>query len=204
MGLKLVGEYQVTDDGVVIEGQLKDSKIHEVASLLKPFGTITLFAGQGKDGISEKYNVPNPKFRPYILHNGLLKRDDEKEFVKIEGAFSYDGNAYYRDGSIFYANLGVQYNHGAGCNIIDQANVASFTARNPKKRLITNSAWIWNVANDGSFKVKLRGLANRHMMTMVIGNAAKMANHIQLLAEKLLDKSEMFTRAAIDEHGGLY
>lgn len=205
MGLKLTGEYQLVDDGVMIEGELRGSKIHELSKLFKPFSTITLYSGMNKDGLADKYQVPHPRFRTYLLHQQFLTREDEKEFVRLEGPFSYNGRSYYRDGGAFYMSMGVQYSHGDGRNIVDKKKVMSFTGRTAKThRLCTNSAWIWNVRSDGTFSIKLRGLANRHMMTMVIGNAAKMANHLQMIAEKVLDKSELFTHEYITEHGGLY
>lgn len=200
MGVKLTGEYQVVDDGVVVEGKIDGSHIYDLAQLFKVFGTISLYAGQSKDGIAEQYKVPHPGFRSYIMSNGLFSYEDEKDILKgiNPDTLPYNARPYFREGSVVLNWLGVQYNHGDGRNIIDQREVIALNGRSRRvKRLLTNSAWVWGVKADGTFGVKLRGLANRHMMTMVVGNALKMANHLEAMAVKCLDKPEKFSKEAI-------
>lgn len=209
--MKLVGEYEITDNGVLIEGQIKDSHIHDVRSLLKPIGEIRLYHGEKPKGYSSgerpnAYLVPHHGYRGYILRHvpDVITPDVDREYVPIRKGLKVDDSfaIYYRDGSTFSANMGVIYEDGDGRTIMDERVYTSLQSmKRQKSRFMTNSAWVWNVAKDGSFRVELHGLVNRHIMTVVLENATKLAKYIDNVLVKTLDHPKVFTSEKVIADG---
>jgi hypothetical protein len=199
--MKLTGEYELTDQGVVIEGQIKDSHIHEVRALFKPFKTIRIYRGEVEQ-TGQVYHVPHPQYRPYIIRNvpGICTPEREREFVALPTRMVVQDNVYYHDCVTFSLNMGVMYSDCDGRTVMSNGRVFSYLGqRRQRARLVTNSAWVWGADESGNFKIEMLGMVNRHIMTVVLANATKLAKYIDTVLVRALDKPEEFTQEKIVE-----
>ena len=204
MSMKLVGEYELTDDGVKIEGKILNSHIAEIRTLFKPFLETKMYCGEKPnytpDDIPMSYCVPHPQYRAYVRRvlPGVITPEKDKRFIKMGQSILDRQECYYSDAQTFTHNLGVQYGSGEGRSIMDTKTVFNFSSmKRNKSKLLTNSAWVWNAKSDGDFKIELLGLINKHMMTVVLANATKLARYIDEVLVGVLDHPEKFTEDAV-------
>jgi len=209
--MKLVGEYELTETGVSIEGQIKGSKIADVRKMLKGFQTFRIFKGDSnlEDSKSTYYQVPHTYYRSYIRKNlpDLLTPETEKDYIKFPKTMAYINqasfNMYYNDFSTIANNMGVLYGDCEGKDIMRQISyidLHKFASR--RIGLCTNSAWVWTADESGNFKIDLNGLVNRHIMTVLLSNATKLAKYIDEVLVRVLDHEDKFTEEAIQESQG--
>jgi len=202
--MKLVGEYELTDDGVKIEGKILNSHIAEIRTLFKPFSETKMYCGEKlsytPSDIPMSYRVPHPQYRAYIRRvlPGVITPEKDKRFIKMGESVPEHQEIYYSDAQSFTNNLGVQYGSGEGRSIMDTKTVFNFSSmKRNKSKLLTNSAWVWNAKSDGEFKIELFGLINKHMMTVVLSNATKLARYIDEVLVGVLDHPEKFTEDSV-------
>jgi len=202
--MKLEGEYELTEHGVTIEGKLNNSHVHDVKQLFTVFGNISCFYGgqlRRPDDNAQyprtgMYSIPGVKYRPYLAINfpELINPDVESKYISLRNApITGDKVDAYRDANIFANNMGLIWGVDEGQCVMDQRVFYSlYNMKRGARRLLTNSAWIWDVPKDGHFKVQLHGLVNKHMMTVLLENATRLARYIDEVLVKTLDKPEMF------------
>jgi hypothetical protein len=191
--MKLIGEYQLHDNGVTIEGRINDSHIHEVRQLFSGFGTVHMYKGD-VDQTGMVYHVPHPMYRPYIMRHIPEICTPEREMGFVDLAPLQHRDVYYGDASVFANNMGIIYREGDGRSVMDNRRIHQYRSRlRPRMRLLTNSAWVWNANERGEFKIDIYGLANRHMMTVLIANATKLAKYIDTVLVRALDTPDKFT-----------
>lgn len=198
--MKLVGEYELTDDGVKIEGRILNSHIAEIRTLFAPFSETRMYCGEkptyDPNDVPMSYNVPHPQYRAYVRRvlPSVITPEKDKRFIKMGDSVPTHQEMYYSDAQSFTNNLGVQYGSGEGRSIMDTKTVFNFSSmKRNKSKLLTNSAWVWNAKSDGDFKIELYGLINKHMMTVVLANATKLARYIDEVLVGVLDYPEKFT-----------
>lgn len=202
--MKLVGEYELTDDGVKIEGKILNSHIAEIRTLFAPFNDTKMYCGERPNytpnDVPMSYRVPHPQYRAYVRRvlPGVITPEKDKRFIKMGESILSHQECYYSDAQSFTNNLGVQYGSGEGRSIMDTKTVFNFSSmKRNKSKLLTNSAWVWNAKSDGDFKIELFGLINKHMMTVVLANATKLARYIDEVLVGVLDHPEKFTNDAV-------
>ena len=202
--MKLVGEYELTDDGVKIEGKILNSHIAEIRTLFKSFQETKMYCGEKPNytpsDIPASYCVPHPQYRAYVRRvlPGVITPEKDKRFIKMGESVPDHQECYYSDAQSFTHNLGVQYGSGEGRSIMDTKTVFNFSSmKRNRSKLLTNSAWVWNAKSDGDFKIELYGLINKHMMTVVLANATKLARYIDEVLVGVLDHPEKFANDAI-------
>lgn len=199
--MKLVGEYELTDNGVKIVGKINDSHIHEVRQLLKPFKTIRLYRGDVENS-NQVYHVPHQSYRPYIMRHvpGIITPEKDAQYVALPKKIGHDLDPYYLDAQTFAHNMGIMYGDGEGRNIMDNRHVFQYsTKKRTGTRLLTNSAWVWGADERGNFEIEIFGLVNRHMMTVLLSNATQLAKYIDNVLVRTLDKADEFSAEKIAE-----
>ena len=199
--MKLIGEYEITDNGVLIEGQITDSHIHEVRKLLAPFKTSRIYRGEVENA-AKVYHVPHIGYRKYIRKNfpSLISPATESAFVKLGKSTGSEFPVYYDDASTFHNNMGVMYGDGEGRFAMDHRRIYMFSNLSRQKmRLLTNSAWVWTADERGNFKIEIEGMINKHIMTVLLSNATTLAKYIDTVLVKLTDHADKFTEQAIAE-----
>ena len=200
--MKLVGEYELTNDGVRIVGKINDSHIHDVRQLLRPFKTVRIYRGQVESNV-QVYHVPHQSYRPYILRHvkGIITPELDAEYVALPKQIGADMEPYYSDAQTFAHNMGIMYGEGDGRNPMDNRRIFQYKAKKRSGlRLLTNSAWVWGADERGNFDIEILGLVNRHMMTVMLSNATKLAKYINNVLVKALDKADEFTLKKIVEN----
>lgn len=202
--MKLVGEYELTDEGVEIEGKINGSHIHDVRRLLEPLKTTKMYNGDASE-VGKTYEVPHPEYRRYIrkyLPN-ICTPDTESKYIELSANVVTHFGHIYNDACVIANNMGSMYGLYEGRAAIQERVITRLnkldTANSRRIVKLANSAWVWTADERGDFKIKIEGLVNRHMMTLILASATKMANYIDNVLVKLLDHPNEFTQEIVYE-----
>jgi hypothetical protein len=181
--MKLTGEYQVTDNGVIIEGRILDTHIAELRQRFSEDRNVyAAWVGQSYFGdVSFMQQAQRATFDTLgsrwfeTQHNkGTINFRKITEDLGFKSTPMGVGNEFMRMG------LGVD----AGNGFLFYERKLRWRQDGRVKNAISkvvNCGWVFgNTQADGSFKVELYGLVNRHILSVILGKAttyAKILDH---------------------------
>ena len=124
----------------------------------------------------------------------------ECKYVRVDPSVAQWTSHYY-DTATFFMNMGVISIPLGGKFLIESRKVTQYFKRgNGISRLLTNSAWVWTASPSGEFDITLKGMVNRHIMTMILSNATNLAKYIDEVLVRTTEKPELFTAKAVNEY----
>lgn len=176
--MKVSGEYYMTDNGVMVEGRVHDTAIPETRRLFNEHGPQWLqimYAGSYgaadfvRDG--EPYHMLGSSWFNRMVLMASVRNPWPISTEKINDIL---GN-YATPPDVDVTNL-MQYSgillYPSSTSLMRISNIAAYTSTGAIRRKsanLLNVGWIFDkVQSDGSFKVELLGLVNRHIMTMMM------------------------------------
>lgn len=189
--MKLTGEYQLTDHGVVIEGRIHNTHIAELREKFLAAPEARSFVGEVYPGDPELIRMAG------LEPSSVVRKTLTSRWFYRVGSFSKDKlvkDLGFKPSSLDWSNeflrMGLQIDNGVSHLF---ANRRMRWRQNGRMKITTsktvNCGWIFDVVQaDGSFKVELYGLVNRHIMSVILGKAtmyAKLLDHddVQRAAE---------------------
>ena len=187
-GMKLTGEYEFVDDGVRIVGKIHDTKIADLRQALRTKPHVDMYLGEhiGEYGLS--YKVIHPNAINAWKQAGVFSPADIQSALRLKSVVTGSTNA-----TEDMQNAGVYLARGWG-QLMCTRRVRFFTNAGSWNRAGThavnmfNVGWVYsNTQSDGSFDVTLKGLCNRHIMTMLLQRATIFSHFLDGPMVKLLD-----------------
>jgi hypothetical protein len=181
--MKLTGEYQTTENGVVIEGRIHDTHIAEVRdAALKNCPGFVILNSSVDPALAinaRQHGLRALGSQWFHAYHSMGKLDGEKVIKALDVPTRYRRCASMQP-LIQLASIGVDGMSG----IMYQKNLRwrdlDYRAHNARPKIL-NCSWVFSATqDDGSFKVQLYGLVNRHIMTMLISAATKYAKLLDL------------------------
>ncbi len=178
MSMKLTGEYEFTNDGVRIIGQVHNTKIPLVREAINERMMIEMYQGDAPGMNGDQYWVPNPLIYDSLKVNGAIKGEELAKVLNLPKDYNVKASSC----SVDLMMAGVLYSR-AGTAIMKQVPLSynvlgSAYQRKRVKRPVFNVPWIYRVADDGTFDVTLKGMVNRHILTMLLGRATTFAKFL--------------------------
>lgn len=185
--MKLTGEYSITDNGVVIEGRILDTHIAELRERFAEDRSVyqswvaKVFAGDLNlvTGIEGKtFDSLGSRWFNKAHNNGFIN------FKKITEDLGFKPSSMEVPNEFMRMGLGVE--PGTSTLFYERklrwrqdGGVRNCTCK------IVNCGWVFDKTQaDGSFKVELFGLVNRHILSVILGKAttyAKLLDHKAVL-----------------------
>ena len=197
--MKLTGEYEFTENGVIIEGQVHDTKIAEVRQQMRGVQQIEMYCGELRRAVGDMYKVPSPNLFQRWKNSGLLKAKAISDAINVHGGI--------RENTYVWNDLalgGIQYVRGAGMSLISPTRIEYSDGYHyyVKTKLAFNVGWIYALTKtDGTFRVELKGLVNRHILTMLLGRATSFAKFIDGPIAKIAADSANLTIQRVNPWG---
>ncbi len=151
-----------------------------------------MYCGQDKKNYGLLYKVPSVALYQTWKNKGVLKPEDLKKTLGLSDQFNHVGSPVINT----LKAAGILYERGTGTNIMLPQRVDMYNDRyrmSSKRKMGFNVPWIYALTkNDGTFKVHLKGLANRHILTMLLGRATVFAKFLDgPVAEAAKDQSNL-------------
>lgn len=198
--MKLTGEYQIHDDGVTIEGRIHGSHI---AELREKF----MADAQRRDVWLSRLYLGDVSMIPlehrnktvFSLGSNWFSFMNSKGKIVFEDVMRDLGFQRSRmDVPNEFIRMGLGVDHSSGLGLLYERRLR--WRENGKTRTcsakVVHCGWVFNNTQaDGSFKVDLYGLVNRHILSVVLGKAttyAKLLDHESVL--KAADDADNFRR----------
>lgn len=187
-GMKLTGEYEFTEDGVRIVGKIHDTKIAMLREALRTKPYISMYAGDHIGNLGEIYKVIHPNAINAWKQAGILKAEDIKEALKLKVHITPGTNAIED-----LENGGIRLSHRWAA-LMSTKRVGYYVNEGTWHRRATHQVNMFNVGwvyaypqSDGSFDVTLKGLVNRHILTMMLQRATSFSRFLDGPMLKVLD-----------------
>lgn len=176
--MKLSGTYELNNHGVLITGMVHDTRIPQVRERFKLHGKEWLVDGtlgmSLTDAVAGRYKMPAVTWIDSMVQKGRFTYDDISKILALKKLPRYtNATVVFQLSNIMVASA---------YPIISTRNIAYTDEGGHRHSLsvkLMNVGWIFDkVQSDGSFEAQLNGLANRHIMTMVLGAATRYAKFL--------------------------
>lgn len=201
--MKLTGEYSITGNGVVIEGRILNTHIAELRQRFTEDANVRaswvgkVYAGDlNLMGTAPKqmFDTLDSRWFTQAHHAGYLNFKDIVKDLGFKPSVMDVPNEFTR--------MGIGAETGNGFLFYEQKLRWRENGRvKTQSCKVVNCGWVFDVTQaDGSFKVELFGLVNRHILSVILGKAttyAKLLDH-----EKVLKATE--NKAALAPRRGWY
>jgi len=186
--MKLTGEYEFVDDGVRIQGKIHNTKIADLREALRTKPHVEMYMGDHIGVFGPAYKVIHPNAINAWKQAGIITADDVKEALKLKIVITPWTNAVED-----LQNAGVYIARG-WCQLMTTrrvgyyVNASSWNRRATRQVNMFNVGWVYSeTQSDGSFDVTLKGLCNRHIITMLIARATTFSHFLDGPMLKVLD-----------------
>lgn len=187
-GMKLTGEYEFTDDGVRIVGTVHDSKIADLRQALRTKPHVDMYLGDHLGVFGDAYKVIHPNAINAWKHAGIISPDAIKEALSLKCVIPAGSNATedLQNAGIYLARGWTQLMSTR--LVAYYADAGGWNRRCTRRVNMFNVGWVYShTQSDGSFDVTLKGLCNRHILTMLIQRATAFSKFLDGPMVKVLD-----------------